>query len=73
MSIKALLGAVLLIAGTQGAWADASAQGCASSDGRAAGCVASVPEIDASVGANAIALLSGALALMAERRRRTRK
>lgn len=73
MSVKALLGAMLLMAGTQGAWADASTQGCASSGGRAAGCVASVPEIDASAGTNAIALLAGVLALMAERRRRSRK
>lgn len=61
--------AMLLVAGS--CWADASARGCDRSDGRAAGCIAKAPEIDAGAGSGAIALLVGGLLLAAEMRRRS--
>ena len=65
-----LAGATVMLLTTGNVWAAASAQGCLSSANRAAGCVfGTTPEIDATSGTSAIALLTGVLLLVGGRAR----
>ena len=68
---KFLMGATIMLLATGNVWAQASAQGCASSSGQAAGCTPSGagPEIDAASGAASIALLTGVILLIRKGRK----
>jgi hypothetical protein len=64
-----------MLLATGNAWAAASQNGCLHSGGQANGCgggAAQAPEIDAASGTAAIALLTGVLLLVGERKRSKR-
>jgi len=67
-----IAGVVSMLLATGNAWAAASQNGCLHSGGQANGCgggAAHAPEIDAASGTTAIALLTGVLLLVGERKR----